>query len=114
MSHFASVLTREIPLADPLDALAALAPLPHAFFFHSALSDSHSRWSYFGADPFATFGPSEYEAALVLWRRGRVPRDAEAPAPFTGGLLGAWAYDFGRRLERLPAIASDDVGWPDV
>lgn len=34
--------------------------------------------------------------------------------PFTGGAVGYWAYDYGRRLERLPAIARDDLGLPDL
>jgi para-aminobenzoate synthetase component 1 len=28
--------------------------------------------------------------------------------------VGYWAYDFGRRLERIPRIARDDLGLPDV
>jgi para-aminobenzoate synthetase component 1 len=27
--------------------------------------------------------------------------------------VGYWAYDFGRRLERIPAVARDDLGLPD-
>ncbi|MQK16672.1 aminodeoxychorismate synthase component I, partial [Escherichia coli] len=34
--------------------------------------------------------------------------------PFTGGLIGYLAYDFGRRLERLPEQAVDDLGLPDA
>ena len=108
-------LVREIRLPEPLAALPALAGLPHVFLLHSSLPDDRSRWSYFGAEPFAVFGPGAYDEAIALWRRARpaaVERDA--PAPFRGGLVGCWSYDFGRRLERLPAIAHDDVGWPDV
>ncbi|MCQ4289397.1 aminodeoxychorismate synthase component I [Pseudomonas stutzeri] len=42
--------------------------------------------------------------------------DADAPAdielPFTGGLLGFLAYDFGSRLERLPTNAAQDLQLP--
>src|SRR5262249_37088072 len=34
--------------------------------------------------------------------------------PFTGGAVGYLAYDHGRRLERLPVIARDDMGLPDL
>jgi para-aminobenzoate synthetase component 1 len=43
---------------------------------------------------------------------------AEAPEnreiPFCGGLLGYFGYDFGRRLERLPSQAVDDLHLPDA
>jgi para-aminobenzoate synthetase component 1 len=112
----------ELPLVasllrlSPLDALDALSDLPHAFLLHSGLAGPRARWSFFGADPFAWFRGREYDEALGLWRRlaaTALPVPA-APAPFTGGAVGYWAYDFGRRLERLPAIARDDLGLPDV
>jgi para-aminobenzoate synthetase component 1 len=34
--------------------------------------------------------------------------------PFSGGALGYFAYDLGRRLEKLPEIARDDNGSPDM
>jgi len=112
-----SPLVREVQVADPRDALAAFAGLPHAFLLHSSLPDARSRWSFFGADPFAVFEPAEYDAAIALARGARLERAAEPCAgvpPFAGGLVGCWSYDFGRRLERLPSLAADDVGWPDV
>jgi para-aminobenzoate synthetase component 1 len=83
------------------------------------MPDARGRWSFFGADPFAIFGPDRYDEAVALWR-GTRDEFAEAGAagapnvPFAGGLVGCWSYDFGRRLERIPAIARDDVAWPDV
>src|SRR6476661_4774529 len=113
---------RDLPLAlalpptDPLAALDALAGLPHAFLLHSALPGTRARWSFFGADPFAWQHGADYDDAVARWRRiaAETARDAELPAPFSGGIVGAWSYDFGRRLERLPATARDDVGLPDV
>ena len=109
----------ELALADPLAAFESLADIPHAFLLHSSLLDARARWSFFGADPFAVFGPGDYDAAIALWRhlgkeRVEVPSERAEGPPFRGGLVGAWAYDFGRRLERLPATARDDVRWPDV
>ena len=34
--------------------------------------------------------------------------------PFAGGALGYFAYDLGRRLEKLPSIASDDSQLPEM
>jgi len=34
--------------------------------------------------------------------------------PLSGGLVGFFAYDMVRRLERLPSLAADDLGLPDM
>ena len=110
-------LVRTVELRDPLVALRALAGWPHAFLFRSTSRDNPSERWYFGADPFATFGPDRYDEAITLWRRNLAPEPGgrqAGRAPFTGGLVGAWSYDFGRRLERLPERALNDLGWPDV
>jgi len=111
-------LSRAIPLRDPIDALRALQSLPHPFLLHSALEDDRARWSFFGADPFAVFRGADYDAGIREWRalRAQVRADEAPPGvvPFTGGAVGYWAYDFGRRLERWPTRAADDHGLPDV
>ncbi len=106
-----------VEIRDPLAAVRGLAHLPYPFLLHSAMRDPRARWSFFGADPFAVFRASDYDQAVDLWRRlsGQVALEpAASPVPFTGGVVGYWAYDFGRRLERLPASARDDLGLPDV
>jgi para-aminobenzoate synthetase component 1 len=113
-----SPIVEAVTIPDPLAAARALAHLPHPFLFHSAMNDPQGRWSFFGADPFAVFGSEDYDVATSLWSRlagaqGSGPDGAERP-PFTGGIVGYWAYDFGRRLERLPALARDDLRLPDV
>ncbi|MBI5711447.1 MAG: aminodeoxychorismate synthase component I [Candidatus Eisenbacteria bacterium] len=123
-------------MRDPLTALRALARLPHPFLLHSALAGARARWSFFGADPFEVHRGGDYAAAVARWRalaagaahgtggahsKSGAPAPLAAgagqggadPAPFTGGAVGYWAYDFGRRLERLPARAADDLGLPD-
>ena len=108
-------LALALPRTDPLAALEAFADLPHAFLLHSALPSTRARWSFFGADPFAWFHGAGYDDAVAMWRRfaGQIPRTPGPPAPFSGGAVGTWAYDFGRRLERLPAHARDDLSLPD-
>ncbi|MGK5111934.1 MULTISPECIES: anthranilate synthase component I [unclassified Geodermatophilus] len=57
------------------------------------------------ADPLA--------AVRTLARRLRSPRDPALP-PLTGGLVGYLGYDVVRRLERLPVLATDDLGMPEL
>jgi para-aminobenzoate synthetase component I len=62
-----------------------------------------------GPDPFT---------AIERWcaRLGIVPDAALDPGlpPFTGGLVGGFAYDLARRVERLPATASADRVQPHL
>ena len=107
MSPSASLpLQAPLPEREPVHAWRRLHGMPHPFLLYSGQIRSGARWSFFGADPFAVYR-GDPEAAIAAWRS--FARDAEpAPegvAPFTGGLVGYWAYDFGRRLERVPSIA---------
>jgi para-aminobenzoate synthetase component 1 len=109
--------TRLVRMREPTDGLRALAHLPHPFLLHSALEDERARWSFFGADPFFVQRGGD-EAALIDRFRAfaaRADTAGQRPGvvPFTGGAVGYWAYDFGRRLERLPELARDDLGLPD-
>jgi para-aminobenzoate synthetase component 1 len=103
---------------EPLAAVRRLADLPHPVLLHSAAADARARWSFFGADPFAVFTDADYDGARAMWRRLHARTEAGDPipyaVPFTGGAVGYWAYDFGRRLERIPDIATDDLQLPDV
>src|SRR5690348_653863 len=119
----------ELPLVHPLAAsrpltpLRALARLSHPFLLHSAAPDPdpsgprRARWSFFGADPFAVFRGGDHATAIEAFRgfAARSPRNdatGTTGAPFTGGAVGYWAYDYGRRLERLPSLALDDAKLP--
>ncbi len=111
-------LVRAIECFDPLDLLPALARLRHPFLLHSSLNDDAGRWSFFGAEPFEFYSGAQYDTAIERWRElsGRMRAEGcDATAvPFTGGVVGSWSYDFGRRLERWPSLAADDLGLPDV
>jgi len=110
-------LTRALQLREPTDALNALALEPYPFLLHSALEDDRARWSFFGADPFFVRRGGDHEDVVARFRAlaARVAEDDSRPGvvPFTGGAVGYWAYDFGRRLERIPEIAIDDLSLPD-
>jgi para-aminobenzoate synthetase component 1 len=116
-----SALTVEVfPAGDPL---RALADLPGAFVLRSSLPDTdatprRARWTLFGADPFASLRAGDTSVALETYRSIAAGAPANAGArelgvPFAGGMVGYWAYDYGRRLERLPERARDDLGLPD-
>ncbi len=117
-------LVHSLELARPLAPLRALAGLPYPFLLHSSLPDTgtdgprRARWSFFGADPFAVFRGGDHATAIETWRRvaARAPhaRAEQAPGvPFTGGAVGYWAYDYARRLEKMPERAMNDLGLPD-
>jgi len=128
------LVARPLDVRDPRLALRALARLPYPFLLHSSLRDPRGRWSFFGADPFEVYRGGDWDAALAAWRARAAQRagsdghshvrdrgdpgdrlqDGGLPrVPFTGGAVGYWSYDFGRRLERIPALAADDLGLPD-
>jgi para-aminobenzoate synthetase component 1 len=122
LSPVRSIVARRLPHSGPAALARVFSELPHPFVLRSSGGDRRSRWSFFGADPFAVFrDPAELIAA---WRATRASEGAAgvelagweggAPPPFAGGAVGYWAYDFGRRLERIPARARDDLRLPDL
>jgi para-aminobenzoate synthetase component 1 len=116
--HSPLPLAASIEVADPLAAARAIAHLPYPFLLHSSIESEGARWSFFGADPFARFGGADYDDAVVLWRQLSEQLRASDPSPtvvpFTGGAVGYWSYDFGRRFEHVPNQAVDDLGLPDA
>jgi anthranilate synthase component 1 len=127
-------------LADsetPLSAYRKLADnRPGTFLLESAENGrSWSRWSFIGAGAPAALTVRDGEAVWL----GSTPKGAPSggdpldalrstmellstgpsaiPAgmpPLSSGLVGFFAYDFVRRLERLPELAVDDLGLPDM
>jgi anthranilate synthase component 1 len=124
-------------LADsetPLSAYRKLAAnRPGTFLFESAENGrSWSRWSFIGAGaPSALsvrdgaavwlgnqpeFAPESDDPLVVL--RQTMELLSTGPLvgmpPLSGGMVGFFAYDFVRRLERLPSLALDDLQLPDM
>jgi para-aminobenzoate synthetase component 1 len=118
------MIVRELAPVEGFEAARRLADLPGLVFLDSAMRPRalglHSRlgrWSYVAADPWATFTIRDGRAfrdgveldgePLDALRRllAFTPRTATDLPPFAGGAIGYVSYDFGRRLERLPAPA---------
>lgn len=59
-----------------------------------------------GKDPFALIDD------LIANKIGHTSMETEWP--FVGGALGYFAYDLGRRVERIPENASHDIAAPDM
>ncbi len=141
--HRVVPVTRKV-LADsetPLSAYRKLADnRPGTFLLESAENGrSWSRWSFIGAGAPSALTVRDGEAVWL----GATPQGAPSggdplqalretmellstgPAagggfgaadmpPLSSGLVGYFAYDFVRRLERLPQLAVDDLGLPDM
>ncbi|TMQ67823.1 MAG: hypothetical protein E6K78_03340, partial [Candidatus Eisenbacteria bacterium] len=105
-----------IEIAGPLEAARALQGLPYPFLLHSGAAGAGARWSFFGAEPFLVGRGADYAPVRAEWRRlsPRYLAVQDAIAPFQGGAVGYWAYDYGRRLEEIRGRARDDLGFPDV
>ena len=134
--HRVVPVTRKV-LADsetPLSAYRKLADnRPGTFLLESAENGrSWSRWSFIGAGAPVALTVRDGEAVWL----GAAPQGApsggdplaalratmdllstgplsEMP-PLSSGLVGFFAYDFVRRLERLPELTVDDLGLPDM
>ncbi|OSC32138.1 anthranilate synthase component I [Mycobacterium vulneris] len=134
--HRVVPVTRKV-LADsetPLSAYRKLAAnRPGTFLLESAEHGrSWSRWSFIGAGAPSALTVRDGEAVWL----GEVPQDAptggdplqalratcellatgplEGLPPLSGGMVGFFAYDMVRRLERLPELAVDDLQLPDM
>lgn len=121
------MIVRDLAPIDPFEAARRLADLPGLVFLDSSMRPEalgvHARlgrWSYVAADPHAVLtvragrafldGEALDEAPLDALRRRLAVEDegAQDLPPFHGGAVGYLAYDFGRRLERLPDPAVEE------
>ncbi len=100
---------------------------PFPFLLESAASGRHS---FMGSNPYAVL--LARGDRISIWREGRErssrgnPFDAleellaeagvenDRGLPFPGGAVGAFGYDLGQHLERLPRRAEDDLDFPDL
>ena len=109
--------------ADPAAYFALIRQAPGAVLLDAGRPQAQrGRFDLLSAWPRETYAPQTGESGEAFFQRLRAGLNrlgrADAPPgcelPFTGGLIGYLAYDFGRRLERLPAQAIDDLQLPDA
>jgi para-aminobenzoate synthetase component I len=122
----ATLVERLEPAPEAVSVFKALAGLPHALFFDSAMRDAHlGRYSFVAADPIAWWGAVNHGAEVFaeLERVGAELRGASRPdlPPFQGGLAGMFGYELAGGFERVPTARIADfqlptvaVGWYDV
>ena len=123
-------LRTEIPYrADSAALFETIADLPWAVFLDSGGHHlTQSRYDIIAAEPHTTLVTRgklteirsdaielSREDPLVLLRRHLDLDPVSAcDLPFTGGALGYFSYDLGRRFEKLPAHAHDDEKMPEM
>jgi anthranilate synthase component 1 len=126
------VKTIPADLITPVAAFLAVAQKEsHAFLFESVEGgEKVGRYTFLGVRPGLILSArgdriqvqqgkkTRREIGDVLHRLRQI-LSAHTPAklpglpPFTGGAVGYFAYDFVRRLEKLPSRAQDDLHLPD-
>lgn len=121
----------ELPYpADSAVLFETLAHLPWAVFLDSGYpAIRQGRYDILAAEPWLTLttrgeiteirGADGVELSgedpfLLLRRYLGEPAEGVAGLPFGGGAIGYFAYDLGRRIERLPALARDDIQLPEM
>jgi para-aminobenzoate synthetase component I len=109
----------------------ALADLPWPVWLDSAARGGRGgRYDIVAADPSITLRTRGRMTEIVT-RGGATTSSASSPfellraqlgepcaavedLPFSGGAIGYFGYDLGRRLERIPSIAAADVDMPEL
>ena len=120
-------------LETPVSAFLRLASdEPQSFLLESVEGgEKIGRYTFIGVRPYRTIlarGSSivinergktrsvqgDVLALLKELLAGQKPAHIAGLPPFTSGAVGFFAYDAVRQLERLPALAKDDLGVPDA
>ena len=123
----ATVLSREIPYADPAALFAPFAEDPHAVLLDGATPDEAGRHSFIAVEPFQVLESRGGRTTVDGRPRAgdpfqalraeldRFPSRAEPDLPpFQGGAVGILGYELGGHLERLPPPRACDMGLPDM
>lgn len=112
---------------------APLSASPWAMMLHSGYAEHpHSRYDIVVAEPRTTLltcgdtttvsgqsgAMSSTDDPLALLQHAlddsEFSRHPLADLPFTGGAVGLFGYDLGRRFEKLPTRAQHDIALPDM
>ena len=108
---------------DPSDYFQRIRQAPGAVLLDAGRPVAErGRYDLMSAWPLAELAPMIDESADDFLQRlrgalqslGHAEAPAQQPLPFVGGLIGYLSYDFGRRLEALPAHSVDDLHLDDA
>lgn len=116
-----------------LTQFAPLSEQPWAMLLHSGTAEhTHNRFDILVADPRVTLqtrgdtteiaeggnvqtSPADpFELLQDQLKRLGLTATPTPDLPFQGGALGLFGYDLGRRVERLPTRAAQDIDIPDM
>ena len=109
--------------ADPAAYFVLVRHAPGAVLLDAGRPQAQrGRFDLLSAWPLEQFAPQADEPGQAFLQRlrdgltllGRAEAPEGSELPFTGGLIGYLAYDFGRRLEQLPEQTIDDLQLPDA
>ena len=119
-----SCLVQSLPYQpDPAAYFQHIAQAPGAVLLDAGRPDAQrGRYDLLSAWPLASLAPAPAESANDFLQRlrnalstlGQACAPSDQPLPFVGGLIGYLGYDFGRRLEKLPSLAEDDLNLDDA
>lgn len=114
----------ELPYHQWCDAGLLFAPFaeePWAILLDSAASQHpDSRYDILLRQPLHTLATmsedtdSDPFAQLTLYLQQMPDYQGQHELPFSGGAAGYFAYDAGRRVETIPALAHADINLPDI
>lgn len=127
------VVVRPQPEADVFELYQRVSLSDRPAFLLESGNGTHatSRYSFFGSNPYLTLTGrardyqvktgehtnmchgSVFEAFRQAFAESTIPHPDGLP-PFFGGAVGYLSYDLVRSFESLPALASDDLGLPDL
>ncbi|WP_340616331.1 aminodeoxychorismate synthase component 1 [Xenorhabdus entomophaga] len=126
---------RQLPYSPNLAThyFAPVSASPWAMLLHSGAAEHpHNRFDILVAEPVTTFvthgesteinhdGETSFsqEDPFFLLKKSlqacHIPPQCDPDLPFQGGALGLWGYDLGRRIEKLPTIAANELDFPDM
>ncbi|WP_338882562.1 MULTISPECIES: aminodeoxychorismate synthase component 1 [Xenorhabdus] len=126
---------RQLPYSPDLAIhyFAPLSALPWAMLLHSGTAEHpHNRFDIIVAEPVTTLvtqGTSTeincndkvslskedpFQLLKNYLRIWDINAQFDPDLPFQGGALGIWGYDLGRRIEKLPELATHELSFPDM
>ncbi len=116
-----------------IEYFSPIAHQPWSMLLHSGNANHpHSRFDIIVSDPVATLVTVGTQTTITHLQDSEIsdtdpfvllqqsiekfkPKNCQdEPLPFTGGALGIWSYDLGRRIEKIPQVAANDLQFPDM